>query len=434
MIRFTALNLQKIGKQHGYHLKAALKKTVAFEKAKRQIGHKIDGERVAGRGAQRRKQTSELKEEMGKMEHPAIWIWYPWRKNPEPPTPAMPITRALKNPQGAIYTELTPVQKRRSDEMYYGLGKMSVENDKAYRDQKHENNHPFLHTVLQSLEGKAKGFPFWYKKYPTRRHAFLNRFSIPNEMLEGYSDTIKKSLSVPMMTLKEKLSSQKSMYIERYAQHDFDINSIPVRCVVKCVKARELRSHLLTNPHNHVAKRHLATTERKIGSLLRIIRKTNFRIYWSILRDHDVQDLIQPTNNISYRMGSYWQHDWNQGLAIKTNIADFMDPRGLNGCIETGRSRAEVARDLGLSYTRALADNEKRALSHQSTYYEKLAKFRATNPEQSREMDRIRYLKKFSGMFALMNKKAAVIDFPSKYRRLIGSKFTRWKSARHGPM
>lgn len=89
-----------------------------------------------------------------------------------------------------------------------------------------------------------------------------------------------------------------------------------------------------------------------------------------------MQDVLQPPNLVRYRWGSYWEYDWNAGLAISNNLPDVLDPRGLNGCVETGRSRFEVARDLGLSYTRPLRDNERKQLSHQAVFYEKMAKFK----------------------------------------------------------
>jgi ribosomal protein S15P/S13E len=361
------------------------------------------------------------------MEQPSIWIWYPWRKNPEPPTPAMPLRRALKNLHGAIYTELSGVQKKRQEEMLYGA-RISPERDVAAQAR-----HPFLHGILKSLDGSAKGFPFWYKKYPTRRHAFENRFSIPAEMLDGYSANVKTAVSGSMMTNREKLLAQQHMYTERYAEHDFDTSSPAVLAVKLALRCRTLRQHLLTNPHNNIGKQWLARAERKLDRTLRRLRRLDFKRYWEIIREHDVQDMIQPRNKVTYRWGSYWFHDWNAGLAISTKISDFMDPRGMNGCIETGRSRAEVARDLGLCYTRTLNDKEKKQLTNHAMYYDRLARFKLEQPEAARQKERASFVRKFSGMFAVMNRKSSVPDFPSTFRSLLHSKILRWKSKRHGP-
>lgn len=386
-----------------------------------------DGDVLTGRGKERRKGHMALKTELEKMSQPSIWIWYPWRKNPEPPNPAMPLRRALKNVHGAVYSDLSPVQKKRQEEMMYGARISPV------RDAQSEARHPFLHGVLKSLDGAAKGFPFWYKKYPTQRHAYSNRFGIPPEMLDGYSANVKKAVSGSMMTNREKLVASEHMYTERYADHDFDTSSPPVLAIKLALRCRTLRQHLLTNPNNNIAKVWLARAERKLDMVLRRLRRLDFKRYWEIIREHDVQDLIQPKNKVSYRWGSYWFYDWNAGLAISTKIADFMDPRGMNGCVETGRSRAEVARDLGLCYTRTLNDKEKNQLTNQASYYERLNRFKLEQPEAARQKERQEFVRKFSGMFATLNIRSGAPDFPSTYRRLLHSKIIRWKSKRHGP-
>ena len=39
------------------------------------------------------------------------------------------------------------------------------------------------------------------------------------------------------------------------------------------------------------------------------------------------------------------------------------------------------------------------------------------------------FIKKFTGLFTSMNWRARVVDFPSRFRGVIGTKLTRWKSA-----
>lgn len=403
-------------------------KVTNFNKAKKESVITTDGEAVQGRGKVRRRSHSALKSAIAEMEYPAIWLWYPWRKNPEPPTPYMPARRALKNVHGAVYTNLSPIQKKKQEEMLYGISIPST------RQMKFDTEHPMLANALRQLEGQSRGFPFWYKKYPTRRHAYERRFSIPEEMLEGYSEDVKKAVSSQMMTTSEKQFAEEAMYMERYAEHDFDTTSPAVLAVKRALKMRILRNHLLLNPHNNIIKVVLANTERKLNHALRQLRKIDFRKYWEIIRDHDVQDILQPPNLVTYRQGAYWKYDWNAGLAISTNLPDVLDPRGLNGCVETGRSRSEVARDLGLSYTRPLHENEKKQLSQQAVYYERLAKFKLEQPEVARIQERDRFVRKFSGMFIKLDLKSGAPDFPSTYRHLLGTKVTRWASKRHGPM
>ncbi|CCW59824.1 unnamed protein product [Phytomonas sp. EM1] len=409
-------------------LRGSFSKTTSFRRAEKIKVETTDGEIVQGRGRIRRRTHSELKSAIESMEHPAIWLWYPWRKNPEPPTPYMPSRRALKNVHGAIFTNLTPIQQKKQEQMLYGV------NIPETREMRFEKEHPMLASALRQLKGQPKGFPFWYRKYPTRRHAYERRFSIPEEMLEGYNENIKKAVSKEMMSLREKQFAQEAMYMERYAEHDFDTTSPAVLAVKRALKMRILRNHLLTNPHNNIIKVVLTNTERKLAHALRRLRKVDFRRYWEIIRDHDVQDVLQPANLVTYRYGVYWRYDWNAGLAISTNLPDVLDPRGLNGCVETGRSRSEVARDLGLSYTRPLHENEKKQLSQQAVYYERLAKFKLEQPEAARAQERERFVRKFSGMFLKLDVKSGAPDFPSTYRKLLGTKVIRWASKRHGPM
>ncbi|CAD2215265.1 hypothetical protein AGDE_02883 [Angomonas deanei] len=252
-------------------------------------------------------------------------------------------------------------------------------------------------------------------------------------MLEGYNENMKKAVSQGMMTIQEKQFAQEAMYMERYAEHDFDTTSHAVLAVKRALKVRVMRNHLLTNPHNNLMKTFLAHAENSLNLTLRRLRKVDFKRYWEIIRDHDIQDVLQPPSLVTYRQGAYWKHDWNAGLGISTNLPDVLDPRGLNGCVETGRSRSEVARDLGLSYTRPLQENEKKQLSQQAVYYERLAKFKMEQPEAARAQERERFVRKFSGMFLKMDIKSGAPDFPSTYRRLLGTKVTRWSSKRHGP-
>jgi hypothetical protein len=403
-------------------------KSTLTKKIHRQVDETLDGDRVLGKGGKTIVAASMLHDELQTMENPMVWIWYPWRRKPEPPNPSFPCPNALKNLHGAIYTDLTPAQKKREEQMMYGM------TIPASRQANMESRHPFLAGVLKELEGTPKGFPFWYKKYPTRRHAYETRFNIPKEMLDGYPQEVKDAVAPAVMNDGEKRRAERSLYIEKYAQHDLDLNSPAVLCVTLALKTRTLRNHLLTNPHNNIAKFQLVAAEKNLKGALRRLRKIDFRQYWEIIRDHDVMDVVQPANSVAYRWGAYWQYDWNSGLAISTKISDFMDPRGMNGCIETGRSRAEVARDLGLSYTRTLSEREQKQLSSQARYFEHLLKFKTEQPEAWRERERRNFQKKFTGMFTKMTRKAVAPDFPSRFRGCIGTKLTRWKSSRHGPM
>ena len=72
-------------------------------------------------------------------------------------------------------------------------------------------------------------------------------------------------------------------------------------------------------------------------------------------------------------------------------------------------------------------------MTHQAQYYERLARFKMDQPEAARQKEREHFVRKYSSMFAVMNMKAQVPDFPSTYRSLLHSKILRWKSKRHGP-
>jgi ribosomal protein S15P/S13E len=401
------------------------------------------GEIVAGRGEHTKKTTTALKTEFDQAEYPLVWMYYPWRRNPEPPTGSvLPCPNALKNLHGAVVTSLTEREQMRQQEL-----KQNGFAIPETRTANHARKHPFLDQILKKtievkidpatnkpVSASAVGFPFWYKMYPTRRHAYEYRFNIPKEMVLSYPPSMQKSLSYSNFSEREKLGAERARYIEKYAEHDLDTTSPAVTCGMLALKARNLRNHLLTNPHNNIAKRKLHRTETNLMKNLRRLRKIDFRKYWQLIQDHDIQDLIQPNDLVSYRWGKYWRYEWDSGLALSTNIADFMDPRGMNGCVETGRSRAEVSRDLGLSYTRPLSPNEKKHLSDLAMYQERLSKLRVENPEAWRYKGRQDFINKFTGMFTAVNWKSRVVDFPSRFRGAVGTTLTRWKSARHGPM
>ena len=384
-------------------------------------------ERIIGQGTLRGTVANELKDFIEKLEHPVVWVWYPWRRRPEPPYQHFPCPPALKNLHGAVWSDLSPVQKLRQSESYQHAPPPA-------RDQQHEEKHPFLTTILKDLKGQPKGFPFWFKKYPTRRHAYEYRFSIPREMLDGYPKDVVTTLSSSCMTDQEHNAAERARYMERYAEHDLDVQSPAVVAVALAVKVRQLRNLVLAQRKNIIMQNVLYIKEQQLRKALRRLRKIDFRKYWEICNDHDVGEVIQPRTLPEYRWGSYWSYDWNNGLAISNQIADIMDPRGLTGCVETGRSRAEVARDLGLTYTRALNSVEKRQLADNAKYFERLAQFKNAQPEAFRSKAREVFVNKFSGMFAKANKYSMAVDFPSKYRGMVGNTVLRWRSARHGPM
>lgn len=400
------------------------------------------GELIQGRGTQTRAASDQLKADFEKFEYPLIWIYYPWRRNPEPPSgTALPCPNALKNLHGAVVQSLTDREKVREEELKTGF------SIPLSRSTTHARKHPFLDDIMKKtvnvqldpatnkpVAASSVGFPFWYKMYPTRRHAYEYRFNIPKEMVLSFPKPMQQALSYANFRDREMLAAEKARYIEKYAEHDLDTTSPAVVCGMLALKARSIRNHLLTNPANNLAKFRLAKTERSLLKNLRKLRKIDFRKYWQLIQDHDIQDLIQPSNNVSYRWGAYWKYEWDSGFAISTNVSDFMDPRGLNGCVETGRSRAEVSRDLGLSYTRPLLPNEKKHLADVAMYQERLSKLKVENPEAWRLKGRQQFINKFTGLFTAINWKARVVDFPSRFRSQVGTKFTRWKSARHGPM
>jgi hypothetical protein len=78
-------------------------------------------------------------------------------------------------------------------------------------------------------------------------------------------------------------------------------------------------------------------------------------------------------------------------------------------------------------------EKEKKKLSSEARYYERLMLFKSQHPEQAREQQRNEYVKKFSGLFVKINSKTASPDFPWYYRYHLGRKNLRWTSKRHGP-
>lgn len=113
MLRTTLASLQRFKKQRGViNLKTDFTRTTQFNKAKKMKLQSIDGEAVVGIGKIRTRTQDSLKQAIEEMEHPAIWMWYPWRKNPEPPTPYMPSHRAMKNLHGAIFSDLSQKRKK----------------------------------------------------------------------------------------------------------------------------------------------------------------------------------------------------------------------------------------------------------------------------------------------------------------------------------
>ena len=400
------------------------------------------GEIIQGRGMTTKRTADTLRDKFDEHEFPLVWIHYPWRRKPEPPTGStLPCSNALKNLHGAVVQGLTEKEKLREEELHKGF------QIPLTRSQTHARKHPFLDDVMKKavdiqidpttnkpVSASAVGFPFWYKMYPTRRHAYEYRFNIPKEMVLSFPKSMQQSLSYENFSVREMKAAEKARYIEKYAEHDLDTTSPAVTTAMLALTARHLRNHLLTNPHNNIAKRILRKKEAALMKQLRRLRKIDFRKYWQLIQDHDIQDLVQPSNAVSYRWGHYWKYDWNSGLGVSTNISDFMDPRGMNGCIETGRSRAEVARDLGLSYTRPLLPHEKKRLADTTLYHERVSKLKVENPEAWRLKGRRDFINKFTGLFTAVNWKSRVVDFPSRFRGIVGTKLTRWKSARHGPM
>lgn len=380
----------------------------------------IDGEKVVHRGKRTTVRETGLKETLSKMENPVIWVWHPWRKVPEVPQPELPVPNAIKNLHGAIVTGLSTVEKRNETQISYGA------QIPPSRSTNFTVHHPFMAQILAATGSDATGFPFYYKKYPTRRHAYEYRFSVPAEMLIGYPQWVKDSLGGQQMNDKEIESAESSMYAERYAMHDLDTGSLAYQAACLAVRSRRFRNIVLQQPFNNFLKIRQNNAERLLLSVLFKLRKTDFRKYWEIVRDHDIMDIIQPNNAVEYRWGGYWRMNWNQGLAISTPIGDFMDPRGMNGCVETGRSRAEVARDLGLNYSRPLTAQEKKKVAQENSYHERLRQFKEEQPAAWREKEREQFITKYTAMFTKLNKKNTEPNWASKNRHLIGTKVLRF--------
>jgi ribosomal protein S15P/S13E len=423
-------NPRKMKKQKGFFLGGDFT-TQKVVMVRYREARKVDGEQVQMRGEQVHRSATNLKKQMEKQENPMIWIWYPWRRNPERPIPSFPCPNALKNLNGAFIGELTGEQSAARDRALGGASR------REYRapdlDEKMAAKHPFLRTILTETKGKRKGFPFFFKKYPTRHFATEARFNIPEEMLEGTSPELQRALSPQNMSSVELVRREKSIYRERFLAHEMDESSPALVVVNLAIEARELRNHCLSNPHNNIWKSKLYKTERNLRSQLTRLRKANFRQYWEIVRDHDLMDIVQPLSVANLRKGRYFERDWDVGLGISTNIAQFMDPRGVAGCIETGRSRAEVARDLGLSYTRALLPHEKKTLTANALHFERLQRFRNEMPDAFIERQRKNFMHNFTGIYKRTVGSAPHHDFPHAHRRLLHTKMLRWKSARHGP-
>lgn len=419
---------KKLGKQKGYFMMTEHKVSADTFTAERNISRDADGTELEGRGVGIKLGGKELVDSVGKMEHPVMWVHYLWRKRPEIPAYELPCPNALKNVQGALISDLSPIQQRRRNEMLH----TSVSVEDRLQD-KFTQKHPFLAMISKERAETPTGFPFWYKKYPSRRYANEARFSIPTEMLAGMPAEVQTAVAPHNMTIKERIQREKNIYAIRYGEHPLDTGSPAVNAVNLAIEIREMRNTILAQPHLNGMKRRLAKYERGIAKVLRRLRRVDFRRYWEILRDHDVMDLVQPFNHVQYRHGNYWFHDWKQGYALSTDIADFMDPRGMQGCLETGRSRAEVARDLGLSYTRTLTEVEKTRLSNNAMYFERLNRFKREMPQAWRDRERMQFVSKVSGMYSMGQKKALTNDYPSVFRREVGTRTLRWKSKRHGP-
>jgi len=147
------------------------------------------GEVIQGRGMRIKRTSDDLRDDFEKQEFPLVWIHYPWRRKPEPPTgTTLPCSNALKNLHGAVVQSLTPKETVLEEELKKGF------NIPLSRSTNHARKHPFLDDVMKKtvdvqidpitnkpVSASAVGFPFWYKMYPTRRHAYEYRFNIPKE-------------------------------------------------------------------------------------------------------------------------------------------------------------------------------------------------------------------------------------------------------------
>ena len=390
------------------------------------------GTEIRSTGTRSRFTYRTFRQQMSKIEEVYVWVWYPWRAHPEHPVPALPCPRTLKNLHGAVVTSLSPRQKQNRENMLSGVTLQAT--DEAL-SSKFSQKHPFLSYICEKLRDKPKGFPFWYKKYPSTRHAYENRFAVPKEMLDGYDNAeMRRAFSFPNMRNGEKLRAETTAMCERYCPDDTSRRSIPARCIRLAIFVREKRNHLLTNPKNHIGKRQLGNLERALQNAMRRWRKEDFRGYWEFVREHDMLDIIQPENRVKYRWGMWWRSDWRFGHALSSSTTDFLDPRGLMGCVETGRSCAEVARDLALSYTRTLNTKERKYFESRATYFERLQQFKYDHVEANRERERQEYLNKLQALYQRRSARNLTVDIPRKLHRTKNISLQRWKCWRHGPM
>ena len=153
---------------------------------------------------------------------------------------------------------MSPIQKRNMERMMYGISIPPA------RDATFAQSHPFLSYIVKKLDGKPKSFPFWYKKYPTHRHAYENRFAVPSEMLAGTNPELQRAFSFSCMSRGEKINAELGHFCERYCPEDTLKQSIPTRCIRHAITVRKARNHLLTNAHNHVMKFRMEKKEAKL--------------------------------------------------------------------------------------------------------------------------------------------------------------------------
>eukprot|EP00760_Papus_ankaliazontas_P038504 PhM_4_TR9150/c0_g1_i1/m.38618 len=417
-----------LDKQSGYHLMRDLaKKQSLLHVRETNVVKDSLGEEVQTVGVKTRFTYKTFKQKFADIQEAYVWVWYPWRSKPEFPVPALPCPNALKNLHGALVSSLTPIQQRNMDRMMHGV------NIPETRDAEFAQSHPFLSYIVKKREGKPTSFPFWFRKYPTRRHAYEQRFAIPKEMLSGYNPEIVRALSFSCMSRKEKRDAEMASFCERYCPEDIEMKSIPAQCVRIAINIREGRNELLLRPHNNMLKFRLGSSELRLMRLMRRWRKVDFRGYWEFVRDHDMLDIIQPSSVTKYRRGQWWRAEWKLGYALSKDSTEFLDPRGLMGCVETGRSHSEVARDLGLSYTRPLNGREKAYYEGRARYFEKLQQFKLEHADDHKERIREDYQKRVSSLYQRVTSKQQTVDIPSKFRAG-GIDTQRWKSKRHGPM
>ncbi|KNH05443.1 tetracenomycin polyketide synthesis O-methyltransferase TcmP [Perkinsela sp. CCAP 1560/4] len=394
-----------------------------------------DGEKIVGSGVRLQYTYKNFKAHVDKIENPYVWTWYPWRAHPEHPKPALPCPRALKNLHGAVIPSLTPNQKRiREGSLYKGIPQAMGQE---LLQDRFTQSHPFLHYIISSAAANGKrpmSFPFWYKKYPTVHQAYENRFAVPSEMLEGYGNPeLTRAFSFANMKENEKTRAEVSALCERYCPTDHQRKSTPATCIRIAIRVREIRNHLLLNPKNHVYKMLLGMNERRLEKEFRKWRKLDFRAYWEFIREHELLDICQPDNVVKSRWGMWWRTEWRLGHALSRDIADYIDPRGLMGCVETGRSHSEVARDLGLNYTRTLTTGERKYFHNKATYFERLQKFKFDHVEQTNEKARIEALSRAQALYQKRCAKNLVVDPARKFHKGKPISMLRWKSKRHGP-